>query len=121
MLLIQRKNEPFKHKWAFPGGFVGVNEKLVKAYQRELKEETNLHIKLNQFEFLNIFDDIHRDPRSRTISIAFTCLINKKVDAVARDDAALAKWFKLDRVNTNDLAFDHSKILDLAKKHHHLH
>ena len=117
VLLIQRKNEPYQHKWAFPGGFVDQNEKVIKACQRELKEETSLHLDIHQFDFLDFFDAIHRDPRNRTISFAYTCLLNSLQDVKGGDDAASAKWIKMDDVNTNELAFDLAEILIAAKKH----
>ena len=61
ILLIQRKNNPFKEKWALPGGFIEMNEPLLEAAKRELKEETAVdNIKL--FE-LKTFGKPGRDPR----------------------------------------------------------
>ena len=116
VLLIQRKNEPYKEMWALPGGFVEEHEKLIEACQRELKEETSLDLEVDSLKLVDVFDDIKRDPRSRTISIAFTSLLKEKKEVTAQDDAKDAKWVDLNKINKNDLAFDHYKIVMKAKK-----
>ncbi len=115
VLLIQRKNEPFKAMWALPGGFVEEHEKLNVACQRELKEETSLDVAIEQFSLLGIFDDVNRDPRSRTVSVAYFCLLNEQRAVSASDDAQDADWFRLDELQNLNLAFDHFKIIEKAK------
>ncbi len=109
ILLIQRKNEPFKAKWALPGGYVDENESLEQAAHRELKEETNLdNISLQQ---LGAFGDPGRDPRGHTITIVYGAKISTKLsfNTQAGDDASNARWFPTERLP--DLAFDHDKII----------
>ncbi len=114
VLLIERKNEPFKNSWAFPGGFVDENEPLDKAAYRELVEETGLkNVSLKQ---LQTFGDPGRDPRGHTVSIVFWGIIRSKEKAMAGDDALKAEWFDIDDLPT--LAFDHQKILNFALKKH---
>src|SRR5256714_15623767 len=73
VLLIQRGLEPFKDKWALPGGFVRVDETLDDAARRELAEETGLK---NVFlEQLYSFGSIDRDPRERVVSVAYYALV----------------------------------------------
>ncbi len=68
VLLIQRKNPPFKGLWALPGGFVDMNETLEEAVKRELQEETGIQIEnLQQFK---AYSRVDRDPRERAISVA---------------------------------------------------
>ncbi len=110
ILLIQRKNEPFKDFWALPGGFVDADELIEKAALRELMEETGI-AGIN-LEFLNYFDEPNRDPRERTISMAFTGIIETRIKARADSDARKAEWFKIE--NLPYLAFDHSKIIEYA-------
>lgn len=110
-LLIRRKNEPFKDYWAFPGGFLNEDETLEMAAQRELKEETGLTSM--HYTEIGSFSDIDRDPRGRTISIAFASVVrptNTKVTAA--DDASSTRWFPVTEMPI--LAFDHEKIFRMA-------
>ncbi|MDN3670498.1 NUDIX hydrolase [Echinicola jeungdonensis] len=112
LLLIQRKNPPFKDCWAFPGGFVEINELIVHAAHRELKEETGLsNIELKNFGF---FDAVHRDPRERVVSFAFTGKTPVSKPIKAKDDAKNVQWFPVG--NLPNLAFDHLEILLKAIK-----
>lgn len=112
VLFIQRKNEPFKGKWALPGGFVDMNETVEEAVERELLEETGLSsIELEQ---LHTFSAIHRDPRGRTVSVVYWGIAEKSALPVSGDDAADARWFKVD--NLPELAFDHDEVMKMALK-----
>ena len=113
VLLIQRGKEPYKDKWALPGGFVEMDELLEDACRRELEEETGVKVdKMIQFR---AYDEVDRDPRHRTISVIFTAELSKRAEAKSGDDAAQAKWFPLTKLP--ELAFDHAKILaDFAKQ-----
>jgi 8-oxo-dGTP diphosphatase len=111
VLLIERGLEPFKGRWAFPGGFVRVDETIDKAARRELAEETGLK---NVFlEQLYTYGAINRDPRERVVSVAYYALV-KLCDyrAKAATDAANAEWFPISKVPK--LAFDHADILATA-------
>jgi len=113
VLLIKRGLEPFKDKWAIPGGFVRINENLEQAAVRELEEETS--IKADYLEQLYTFGDLKRDPRGRVITVAYFALINsEKIKIKASTDASKALWFSIDKIP--ELAFDHKKILDYALK-----
>jgi 8-oxo-dGTP diphosphatase len=110
LLLVQRKNEPFKGGWALPGGFVDENEDLETAAKRELLEETS--IKIAQAEQLKAFGKPGRDPRHHTVSVAFMAFVDNDVIAVAADDAAEVKWFSINDLPA--LAFDHADIINFA-------
>ena len=92
VLLIERGLEPFKGRWALPGGFVRVDEVLDDAARRELHEEAGL---ANVFlEQLYTFGDIARDPRERIVSVAYYALVKLNEHQVkAATDAASARWF----------------------------
>jgi 8-oxo-dGTP diphosphatase len=113
VLLIRRKHEPFAGMWAIPGGFVDMEESLEAAAQRELREETG--VEAEHLEQLNTFGDPGRDPRGRTISVAYLALVNAdQVHPQAADDAAAVGWHLLRRLPP--LAFDHDKILACARE-----
>ncbi len=107
VLLIERGREPFKNKWALPGGFIEMDETLEEACKRELEEETGLKVdKMSQFK---TYDAVDRDPRHRTISTIYFAEINKKQQVTGGDDASRADWFPVS--NLPELAFDHEQIL----------
>jgi 8-oxo-dGTP diphosphatase len=112
LLLINRKKEPFKGKWALPGGFVDIDEELEDAVARELQEETGLEgVTLKQMQ---TFGKCGRDPRGRTISITFIGIVDKRQRKVrAGDDAAKAKWFDIEKL-PKDMAFDHDEVVKIA-------
>ena len=111
VLLVERGLEPYKGKWAFPGGFVKMDESCEEGALRELKEETGLTgAYIEQFR---TFSDPNRDPRERVITVAYYALVRIQ-DVKAGDDAAKAGWFALDEVP--QLAFDHDRILRAALK-----
>lgn len=113
VLLVKRDVEPFKGKWALPGGFVRINESLEDAAKRELEEETN--VKEVYLEQLYSFGDPKRDPRGRVITISYFALINSsKIKLKASTDVSETKWFSVSKVSL--LAFDHKKILNYALK-----
>lgn len=111
VLLIRRGVEPFKDMWAFPGGFMRIDETVEECALRELVEETGLE--LSQMKQLGVFSDVNRDPRERVVSVAFYALA-KSADVKGGDDAAQAQWFALDEVP--HLAFDHDYILRQAMR-----
>lgn len=113
VLLIQRRDVPYKNAWAFPGGFMDIDETIETAAARELEEETGLKgLDLKQFY---VASKVDRDPRHRVISVIFTTLVNSKeeVKPKAGDDAKSVKWFPLS--NLPQLAFDHSEIIEQLK------
>ena len=111
VLLIKRGIEPFKDHWAFPGGFIKMDEDAETCARRELKEETSLETA--HIEQFGCFSEVNRDPRERVITIAYYALV-KKSEVVGGDDASEAHWFPID--NVPPLAFDHDRILRVALK-----
>ena len=111
VLLIQRRLEPFRNRWALPGGFVRLDESLEDAARRELAEEAGIRDVF--LEQLFTFGAVDRDPRERVVSVAYYALVNlRDHQLTASTDARDAAWFDLD--DTPDLAFDHQTILSVA-------
>ena len=112
VLLIKRKGDPYKGKWAVPGGFVEMDEELDEAVARELAEETGLTgVRLEQ---LRTFGKCGRDPRGRQISVAFMGTVTEGQNKVrAGDDAAEAQWFNIRNLPEN-MAFDHDEMVRTA-------
>ena len=109
VLLIERGIEPFKGRWAFPGGFLRMDEPAEAGALRELREETGL--KAAYIKQFHTFSDPNRDPRERVLTIAYYALVRME-EVKGGDDAASAAWFPLDEVPS--LAFDHDLILRTA-------
>lgn len=114
VLLVLRKDEPFKGGYALPGGFINMDEDLEAAVRRELEEETAL--KPTYLEQLYTFGTPGRDPRGRVISTAFMALINKHQKIRAGSDAAGCSWWPVRQVmsETCPVAFDHKQIIEVA-------
>jgi 8-oxo-dGTP diphosphatase len=111
VLLIRRGIDPFKGKWALPGGFVRINESLSDAVVRELEEETHLHC--NYLEQLGSWGDPDRDPREHVVTVAWYALVRLSGKSISGDsDADDAAWHSLDELP--ELAFDHAQIVQAA-------
>ena len=112
VLLIERGQEPHKARWAFPGGFVRMDESCEEGALRELQEETNMSC--SYMEQFRTYSNPNRDPRERVITVAYLALV-KTQEVQAGDDASKAQWFDINEVP--QLAFDHDVILRDALKH----
>jgi 8-oxo-dGTP diphosphatase len=107
ILLIKRKNEPFKGQWALPGGFVEYGESAEEAVIREVKEEANLDISIKAL--LGVYSKPERDPRGHVISICYTASAEGKEEGGT--DASNAAFFSPDEIKELKLAFDHKDII----------
>lgn len=123
VLLIRRKNHPFRGAWALPGGFVDVGdaekdqgEDLDEAARRRLSEETKLPRGSVFLEQLYTFGKANRDPRMRVISVAYYALVRPDLAPFvgAGVDATDAGWRSVSELDALDLAFDHREIVDTA-------
>lgn len=110
VLLIERKNIPYKDHWALPGGFVEENEDLLIAVKRELFEET--HIAIDDLQQLGAFGKPFRDPRGHVVSVVYYGFVHENTVAVADDDAKSALWFPVNELPS--MAFDHLEIIKFA-------
>lgn len=112
MLLVERAEPPFTQMWAFPGGFVHIDESLEEAAARELEEETG--IQDAYLEQLYTYGDPQRDPRGRVVTVAYFALISadKPLRTEGTQDVARAAWFPVNELP--QLAFDHQEIAEYA-------
>lgn len=113
VLLVQRGADPFKGRWALPGGFVETHEDLEAAAQRELGEETGVVAAGGHLEQLGTYGAPDRDPRGRVVSTAYLALLPDLPAPVPGTDAAEAEWRPVDAAlrPRPGLAFDHRTIL----------
>lgn len=112
ILLIRRKKAPYANYWAVPGGFFEKTDKdLCYGAARELREETGLTLDPEKFEQIKAYGHDF-DPRMKIVDTAFCIRVPKKMMSIAAgaDDAAEARWFKLDNLPT--LAFHHKQIIE---------
>ena len=112
VLLIQRGFDPYKGSWAFPGGFMNMDETTEQCAIRELEEETGL--KVTTINQIGTYSKVDRDPRGRTITVAYLAIIDAPVEVTGQDDAAKAEWFPINSLP--HLAFDHADIMADAIK-----
>ena len=122
VLLIQRRDQPFKGSWAFPGGFMNMDETTEQCAVRELEEETG--IRLSKIQQIGAYSNVDRDPRSRTITVAYLAVVDEPIAVTGQDDAAKAEWWPLadfldkpsGKAERPHLAFDHYDIMQDAIK-----
>ena len=107
VLLIQRGFDPYKGCWAFPGGFMNMDETTEECAFRELMEETGL--KVEELHQIGAYSKVDRDPRGRTITVAYLAIIDSPLEVKGQDDAERAEWFPIDKLPK--LAFDHEEIM----------
>ena len=130
VLLIQRGNMPFKGGWAFPGGFMNMDETTEQCAIRELEEETGL--RLSKIQQIGAYSKVlalqatkgraDRDPRGRTITVAYLAIVDEPIAVTGQDDAAKAEWWPLSdfldkpsgKAERPHLAFDHYDIMQDA-------
>lgn len=112
-LVVTRGGEPYEGTLALPGGFVDVDEDLAPAAARELSEETGLSVRGKHLEQLATYGAPKRDPRHRTISVAYLVVLPDLAEPVGGDDATDAHWHRVPWLlaRKDRLAFDHGHIL----------
>ena len=96
VLLVQRGIEPFKDCWAFPGGFMNMGETTEQCAIRELEEETGLQI--TELHQIGAYSKVDRDPRGRTITVAYLAIIDEPIAVTGLDDAAKAEWWSVNAI-----------------------
>src|SRR5574338_672973 len=108
ILLVRRKNEPFKGNLALPGGFINEGETAEQAAVREALEETSLQVE--PIDILGVYSDPRRDPRKHTMSVVLVCIVVGGSEK-AGDDASNLHWVGLEKLDGSQVAFDHMRII----------
>ena len=114
IVLIRREGYPFKGKWKLPGGMVEYGQTVEEAAVLEAKEETNLDVEL--LDILGVYSNPNRDPRFHSLATVF---ITKPIGGELKGDVIEttdAKWVSIKDLTTDDMGFDHGKILGDFKK-----
>jgi bifunctional NMN adenylyltransferase/nudix hydrolase len=120
VLLIKRGGHPFKDNWALPGGYLEPNMSIVDNMIKELREETRVKVpekvlRGSSPKQSKIFDMPDRDPRGRTITHAFHVDLGYPNESLPKvkgsDDAKEARWFPLNTITSDMMAFDHYHII----------
>lgn len=116
VLVIDRRDPPHEGRAALPGGYVEPAERSADAVRRELREETGIDV--TRWRRVDVYDDPHRDPRGRVVSVAYLAQLPTIVAPTAGDDAAAARWARVDALlaEPDALAFDHHQILTDAMR-----
>ncbi|MFX0005356.1 MAG: NUDIX domain-containing protein [Promethearchaeota archaeon] len=112
IVLIKRKYPPFQGFYALPGGFIEKSEKPKNALLREIKEETNLSVRI--IEKIGFYDEEGRDPRGKIHSTAFKCIVEDTTDMRCGDDAKVVELIPKEKLKDLEFAFDHKKIIKEA-------
>ena len=111
VMMVKRRSRPWRGWWALPGGFVRQAEDLPTAARRELREETGLEIEPAHLEQLGTFGAPDRDPRARTVSVAYLAVLPALPPGVPGTDAVEAAWHPVEAMLARRLPFDHHAIL----------
>lgn len=113
VLLLKRKDDPFKGSWVLPGGMLKYGETLEESVIREFEEETKIMVRVKSI--VNIYSYPHRDPRGHVVGISYICdPVAGSTENKVEDNPNL-EYFKLDKL-PNNMGFDHRQMVEDAAK-----
>lgn len=115
VLLIKRKNQPYKDKWILVGGACYNNEAVENGMKREMQEKTG--ITGVDFQLFGVYSNPNRSPLMRMLAVAFISVIDcEKVKVLTQTQKTSdAEWFEIEKVK--GLGYDHDEILADAVKY----
>lgn len=104
-LLVKRAYEPKKGYWDFPGGFAEEDEDFEECSRREVKEE--LGIEIQDLKYLSTHKDnySYQHVGYRTIGVSYVTEFPESSKIVIADDVADYKFFNLEDIPMDELAF----------------
>lgn len=114
VLLIKRKNDPYKDKWALVGGALYNNETIIEGMKREIFEKTGLKdVSLYQY---GVFDEIGKTPSidMRMIAVGYLGLIDSSKVDILKESTNTKDYDWVDISLVPDLAFAHNEMLNDA-------
>ena len=114
--MIKRGKEPqeWEGMWAFPGGFVDYGEDPEDAVIRELLEETGV---VGKYPLaLTILGKPGRDPRKHCVGLFYLVEVDSDSEPVGGDDAIDAQWVPIHQLEQENVAGDHSEVIELLRE-----
>jgi 8-oxo-dGTP diphosphatase len=118
VLLIIRLTEPFKDRYAFPGGFLDVdNEDLYDTAVREFAEETGFSINKEDLVLIDVRSNPKRDPRGHVIDVGFLSIVENSSTISSVTAEAKSLWMSLDALDMLEFAFDHDAFAANVKSY----
>lgn len=115
VLMVKRKEYPFKGYWALPGGFLDIRKTLEETAEIKLKEKIN--VEEIYIEQLYTWSDVDRDPRTRVISVSYIALIDSEtLSAKAGRQIEEVKWISVKKIKDYKIGFDHEKLIEYGKE-----
>lgn len=115
VLLSKRRIEPRKGIYDIIGGFLNEDEYPKKGIIREVKEETNLDVKIEKI--LGIYRDTYGENNEPTLNIIY---IGKIISGEIKpqDDISELRWFNLEKTKDLKLFKNVKEALSDLKKLH---
>ncbi len=109
VLLIKRKNEPYKDMWALVGGALYNNEDVEAGLKREIFEKSG--IKDIDTYFINAFGKVNRSNVMRMVALSYLGVIDCEKVSILKETlkTSNADWFPINNIPA--LAYDHNEIL----------
>jgi 8-oxo-dGTP diphosphatase len=108
LLLLRRGKDPYKGKYALPGGRMEIGENARQNCARELEEETGIIIDPKDLVLIGEYSDPNRDPRRHNVSLSFVGFVRGQTPKETPEGQD-PKFFT--DLTGLDFAFDHAQVI----------